>query len=82
MLKGTRYQKSGKTFKVKKDLPSRVVVTDEILKQLKDEFAEVQKFQSFSTEFTTRIKKIRNFNRSQIDQILLQIGFVNNYYFL
>ena len=40
MLKGTRYQKSSKTFKVKKDLPSRAVVTDEVLKQLKSELAE------------------------------------------
>ena len=40
MLKGTRYQKSGKTFKVKKDLPSRAIVTDEVLKQLKFELAE------------------------------------------
>jgi len=40
MLKGTRYQKSGKTLKVKKDLPSRAIVTDEVLKQLKSELAE------------------------------------------
>ena len=37
---------------------------------------EVQKFQAFSKEFSTRIKKIRNLNQSQIDQILLQIGLV------
>lgn len=40
ILKGTRYQKSGKTFKVKKDLPSRAIVSDEVLKQLKLELAE------------------------------------------
>ena len=40
MLKGTRYQQSGKTLKVKKDLPSRAVVSDEVLKQLKSELAE------------------------------------------
>lgn len=40
MLKGTRYQKSSKMFKVRKDLPSRAVVTDEVLKQLKSELAK------------------------------------------
>lgn len=40
MLKGTRYQKSGKTFKILKDLPSRAIVTDEVLKQLKYKLAE------------------------------------------
>jgi hypothetical protein len=40
MLKGTKYQKSGKAFKILKDLPSRAIVTDQVLKQLKHEFAE------------------------------------------
>lgn len=40
MLKGSRYQKSGKTFKVKKDLPLKARITDEVLKQLKLELEE------------------------------------------
>lgn len=40
MLKKTRYQKSGKTLKVKKDFPSRVIVTNKILKRLKLELVE------------------------------------------
>jgi len=39
MLKGTRYQRSGKTYKIKKELPSKAIVTDEILKKLKSELA-------------------------------------------
>ena len=95
MLKGSRYQKSSKTFKIKKDLPLKARISDEVLKQLKLELEEetkkladkqirelkrkysveeARKFQAFSKEFTTRLKKIRNLNQSQIDQILLQIG--------
>ena len=40
LLKGSRYQKSGKTSKVKKDLPLRARVTNEVLKQLKLELEE------------------------------------------
>jgi retron-type reverse transcriptase len=39
-LIGTRYQKSGKSFKVKKDLPKNAVINDKILKQLKSELSE------------------------------------------
>jgi len=39
-LVGTRYQKSGKSFKVKKDLPKNAVINDEILKQLKSELSK------------------------------------------
>lgn len=40
MLKGSRYQKSGKTLKVKKDLPLKARIIDEVLKQLKLELEE------------------------------------------
>lgn len=40
MLKKTRNQKSGKTFKVKKNLPLRAIVTDKVLKQFKPKLAE------------------------------------------
>ena len=40
MLKGTRYQRSGKTHKVKKTPPSKSIINDEILKQLKSELLE------------------------------------------
>merc|ERR1711933_701949 len=40
MLKGTRYKKSGKTFKIKKDLPLKARIDNEILKQLKFELEE------------------------------------------
>lgn len=39
-LIGTRYQKSGKSLKIKKDLPKNAVINDEILKQLKSELSE------------------------------------------
>lgn len=34
-LVGTKYQKSGKSFKIKKDLPRKALITDEVAKQLK-----------------------------------------------
>lgn len=40
MLKGSRSQKSGKTFKVKKDLLLKARITDEVLKWLKLELEE------------------------------------------
>ena len=51
-------------------------LADKQIRELKKGYSveEAQKFQLFSTEFTTRIKKIRYLNQSQIDQILLQIG--------
>ena len=39
-LIGTRYQKSGKSLKIKKNLPKKAVINDEILKQLKSELSE------------------------------------------
>jgi hypothetical protein len=39
-LIGTRYQKSGKSSKVKKDLPKNAVINYKILKQLKLELLE------------------------------------------
>jgi retron-type reverse transcriptase len=39
-LTGTRYQKSGKSFKVKKDLPKKAIITDEIIKQLQLELSK------------------------------------------
>lgn len=39
-LKRTRYQKSGKSFKVKKNLPKKAIINNEILKQLKSELSE------------------------------------------
>ena len=53
-------------------------LADNQIRELKKEYSfdEIQKFQLFSTEFTTRIKEIRNLNQSQIDQILLQIRSV------
>lgn len=52
-------------------------LADKQVRELKKKYSveESQKFQSFSKEFTTRIKKIRNLNQSQIDQILVQIEF-------
>ena len=51
-------------------------LADKQIRELKKRYSvgEAQKFQLFSTEFTIRIKKIRNLNQLQIDQILLQIG--------
>lgn len=48
------------------------------IRELKKRYSltEFQKFQSFSTEFRTFLKKILNVNQSQMNQILLQIGFV------
>lgn len=39
-LIGTRYKKSGKSFKVKKDLPKNAVITKDIMKDLKLELSE------------------------------------------
>jgi hypothetical protein len=36
----TRYQKSGKSFKIKKDLPKKAIITDKIIKHLKLELSE------------------------------------------
>lgn len=51
-------------------------LADKQIRELKKNYSmeEVQKFQAFSKEFSTCIKRIRNLNQSQIDQILLQIG--------
>ena len=53
-------------------------LADNQIRELKKKYSseEAQKFQTFSTEFTTRMKKIRNLNQSQIDQTLLQIRLV------
>jgi retron-type reverse transcriptase len=67
MLKGTRYQKSGKTLKVKKDLPLRAVVTDEVLKQLKSEFLEETLKRSFKLLQQCNLKTLqKNYKKSHI----------------
>jgi hypothetical protein len=40
MLRAARYQKSSKKFKAKKNLPSRAIITDRVLMQLKSKLAE------------------------------------------
>ena len=64
-----------KFLELKKGKETKKLV-DKQIRELKKKYSmeEVQKFQAFSKEFSTRIKKIRNLNQSQIDQILLQIG--------
>ena len=70
MLKGTRYQKSGKTFKVKKDLPSRAIVTDEVLKQLKSELAEETLKFRFKLLQQCNFKTLRkNYKKSNIRRV-------------
>jgi 16S rRNA C1402 N4-methylase RsmH len=51
-------------------------LADNQIQKFKKEFSlkEIQKFYIFSKEFSTRIKKIKNLNQTQIDKILLQIG--------
>mgnify|MGYP001799392096 CR=1 FL=1 len=58
-LMGTRYQKSGKSFKVKKDLPKKAVINSEILKQLKLELSEETLKHRFQLIQQCNLKSIR-----------------------
>ena len=51
---------------------------DDQIRKFKKNYSskEIRKFNIFSKEFSTRIKKIRHLNQIQIDKILFQIGFV------
>jgi hypothetical protein len=69
-LKGTRYQKSGKTFKIKKDLPARAIITNEMLKQLKFELAEETLNFRFKLLEQCNLKTLcENYKESSIKQV-------------
>lgn len=73
MLKGTRYQKSGKTFKILKDLPSRAIVTDEVLKLLKYQLAEETLRFRFELLQQCNLKTLwKSYKRTNIRRILIQ----------
>ena len=69
-LTGTRYQKSGKSFKVKKDLPKNAVINDEILKHLKLELSEETLKYRFRLLQQCNLKSIRkNYKGNNIRRV-------------
>lgn len=69
-LLGTRYQRSGKLFRVKKDLPKKAVINDEILKQLKLELSEETLKYRFQLLQQCNLKTIRkNYKGSNIGRV-------------
>lgn len=69
-LIGTRYQKSGKSFKVKKDLPKKAVINDKILKRLKSELLEETLKYRFRLLQRCNLKNIReNYKGNNIRRV-------------
>lgn len=69
-LTGTRYQRSGKSFKVKKDLPKKALITEEIMKQLKLELSEETLKFRFQLLQQCNVKTIRkNYKGSNIRRV-------------
>jgi len=72
-LKGTRYQKSGKSFKVKKDLPKNAIINDAILKQLKLELSEETLKYRYRLLQQCNLKSIRkNYKGNDIRRVWIQ----------
>lgn len=79
-LIGTKYQKSGKSFKVKKDLPKNVVINDEILKQLKLELSEETLKYRFRLLQRCNLKNIReNYKGNNIRRVWIPKKNPNEY---
>jgi len=82
-IKGTRYQKSGKSFKIKKDLPQNAIITDKIAKQLKLELLKE------TTEFRFKLlqqcnlktiqKNYKKYKGSSINRIWIPIRDTGKY---
>jgi len=71
-LKGTRYQKSGKSFKVKKNLPKKAVPNYEILKQLKLELSEETLKYRFQLLQQCNMKTIRkNYKGNSVRRVFI-----------
>jgi hypothetical protein len=69
-LIGTRYQKSGKLFKVKKDLPKKAVINEKVMKQLKLELLEETLKLCFKLLQQCNLKTIRkNYNKNNIHRV-------------
>lgn len=82
-LKGTRYQKSSKTFKIKKDLPARAIITNEMLKQLKFELAEETLNFRFKLLEQCNLKTLcENYKESSIKQVWISEKTWRNFRFL
>jgi len=79
-LIGTRYQKSGKSFKVKKNLPKKAVITDVIAEQLKRQLSEETLQLRFKLLQQCNLKTIRkNYKGSSIRRVWIPKKNVGKY---
>lgn len=70
---GTRYRKSGKSFKIKKDLLKKAIITDKILKHLKSELSEETLKFRFKLLQQCNMKTIRkNYKGNNIRRVWIQ----------
>lgn len=72
-LKNTRYQRSGKSFKVKKDLPKKALITDEILSTLKLNLKQVNLNLCFKLLKLSNFKTLRkNYKATSVKRIWVE----------